>query len=445
MTTTPTDTLFEEATGLVNTGEAWWPYTVQMVQGYTAENLLRLTAKAHGTSEDFNIVIDDSFAVVQFSEVWVKICGIDRTTLTTGPAQVDVARQASWEDHSIAVMQPYGVLAATRSSEHRAGYKAISTASDVELLTVLLRRSMAVDQVLETTWRSQDDDYYSYARQFGVRYDDPEQERLPYVRQVHVHARKRRERTRSGSLRDLTAPIRQLPSQTVFSQNKGIAGQRSARPRARLPALARCLVHSAVLNPVLLRTSMDPGRAYEDVKDGASSIDATDLAAWFEAKRRFREAGYRMVSQTMLQASLSVDNSSFRHKWSYTNRTIRTPTICRRRTIHYAWSTPMLALPCSSPRFTFYKVPRGRVFFSGSIPFEDFSGILPDAIPSLSLALKMNKDQLKLQSDAIGIVLSYLQEERRVLKEKHAAWATSSSRLIETLPYRQIPSSSGSG
>ncbi|KAI0706627.1 hypothetical protein C8Q76DRAFT_801028 [Earliella scabrosa] len=208
---------------------------------------------------------------------------------------------------------------------------------------------------------------------------------------------------------------------------------------------------------------MDPGKVSaqldEDVKDGASCIDATNLAAWFEAKRRFREAGYRMVSQTTLQASASLDYSSICKESSCANRTTQARTMSKRRTISYAWSTPMLAWPYSSPRFTFYRVPLGRVFLvyyqspelihlpfqSGSIPFEDPSGILPDAIPSLSLALKMNKDQLKLQSDAIGIVLSYLQEERRVLKEKHTAWATSSSRLIETLPYRPIPSSSGSG
>ncbi|KAI0745552.1 hypothetical protein C8Q76DRAFT_688605 [Earliella scabrosa] len=200
-----------------------------------------------------------------------------------------------------------------------------------------------------------------------------------------------------------------------------------------LPTGARVFLAAATCTLNLLRASMDPQKASaqrdEDVNNGASSIDTADLAAWFEAKRRFREAGYRIVSQTMLQASVFVANSSFRNKWSCTNRTILTPTMCRRRTMYYAWSTPMLASHCSSPRFIFYRALLGRVSTSGSIPFEDLSSILPDAIPSLSLALKMNKDQLKLQSDAIGIVLSYLQEERRVLEEKHAAWITNSSSI----------------
>lgn len=75
---------------------------------------------------------------------------------------------------------------------------------------------------------------------------------------------------------------------------------------------------------------------------------------------------------------------------------------------------------------------------TGSIPFEDISGILSDAIPSLSLALGMNEDQMKLQSDAIGIMLSYLQEERRVLQEKHASWVSSAPRLVETGTYQQV-------
>ena len=44
----------------------------------------------------------------------------------------------------------------------------------------------------------------------------------------------------------------------------------------------------------------------------------------------------------------------------------------------------------------------------------------PDTISVYSLALGMNQDHMKLQLDAIAMVLFYLEEERRALREKHA-------------------------
>ena len=43
----------------------------------------------------------------------------------------------------------------------------------------------------------------------------------------------------------------------------------------------------------------------------------------------------------------------------------------------------------------------------------------------------MNEDELQLQMDAVGIMLSYLKEERRALQEKHESWVSSSSRFAE--------------
>ena len=58
----------------------------------------------------------------------------------------------------------------------------------------------------------------------------------------------------------------------------------------------------------------------------------------------------------------------------------------------------------------------------GQFPIEDFSSIPSDARAAHSRALEINEDNLKLQLDAVGITLTYLQEERRMLVEKHAAW-----------------------
>ena len=50
------------------------------------------------------------------------------------------------------------------------------------------------------------------------------------------------------------------------------------------------------------------------------------------------------------------------------------------------------------------------------------SSVPADMAPLRSLALDINEEHLKLQSDAVGMVLFYLEEERRMLQEKHAAW-----------------------
>ena len=62
------------------------------------------------------------------------------------------------------------------------------------------------------------------------------------------------------------------------------------------------------------------------------------------------------------------------------------------------------------------------------LPVEDFTNLARELLPAYSFALTENEEHLKTRLDAVGILLSYLSEEVRALREKHASWISSGLR-----------------
>lgn len=56
------------------------------------------------------------------------------------------------------------------------------------------------------------------------------------------------------------------------------------------------------------------------------------------------------------------------------------------------------------------------------LPMEDFTNLSRELAAMYSLALGENEDHLKIRLDAVGMLLSYLGEEMKVLQEKHSSW-----------------------
>lgn len=67
------------------------------------------------------------------------------------------------------------------------------------------------------------------------------------------------------------------------------------------------------------------------------------------------------------------------------------------------------------------------------LPSDPNPNLPSDAVPVHFLALSLNEARVELQLDAVGMMLSYLREERKLLMEKHVVWASNpSARFFES-------------
>ncbi|KAI0716945.1 hypothetical protein C8Q76DRAFT_795185 [Earliella scabrosa] len=159
-----------------------------------------------------------------------------------------------------------------------------------------------------------------------------------------------------------------------------------------------------------------------------SEVAPEDLTDWIRAKRDFREAAHRILSHITLKvsvyrASLSPTPSSYipsslrQHSENSDNDAVEYDAL------RMAHADAGIALLVATLRVLLDH--NGRPM-SGSVPFDDLSTMTPDAASVLRRALEINEEHLKIQLDAVQMVLTYLNEERKVLLERHADWVSTS-------------------